>query len=174
MTPRRYHPALVALHWLLAVLLVAALVAGGVVLEDTPNSDPSKVDSLRAHMTLGIAILVLMLVRLAVRLFTRRPAPAVEGPLAAVAAVTHWGLYAAAIGMAASGMALSVAAGLPGIVFGGEGALPADFAGFTARVVHGLFANILMLLILLHVAAALWHQVVRRDGLMARMWFGPR
>ncbi len=174
MTPRRYHPALVALHWLLAVLVVAALVAGGVVLDDMPNSDPSKVASLRAHMTLGVAILVLMLVRLAVRVLTRRPAPADKGPLATVATVTHWGLYAATIGMAASGMALSAAAGLPGIVFGGEGALPPDFDGFAARAVHGVVAGILMLLILLHVAAALWHQVVRRDGLMARMWFGPR
>jgi cytochrome b561 len=157
-------------------MLVLALVAGGVLLEGTPNSDPAKLDSLRAHMTLGGAILVLMLIRLAVRAFTRTPAPAnPEGSVPAlVARLTHWGLYAVAIAMAASGVALSVAAGLPGIVFGGEGALPPDFSAYAPRAVHGAIAKVLMALIALHVAAALWHAAVKRDGLMARMWFGPR
>lgn len=107
--PRRYHPVLVALHWILALMLILALFAGGVVLEATPNSDPGKVDALRAHMGFGIAILVLMLVRLVVRLVTRHPAPADPGSpvLGLVAQVTHWGLYVAVIGMAVSGMALS-------------------------------------------------------------------
>jgi len=35
-------------------------------------------------------------------------------------------------------------------------------------------SRLLGLLVVLHVLAALWHQFVRRDGLMARMWFGPR
>jgi cytochrome b561 len=174
--PRRYHPALVALHWILAVMLILALIAGAAVLEHTPNSDPSKVDALRMHMGFGVAILALMLVRLAVRLVTRRPAPAETGSpiLALVAQATHWGLYAAAIGMALSGIALSQAAGLPAIVFGGEGTLPPDFDAFPPRAIHGAIAAVLMALIALHVAAALWHQFIRKDGLMARMWFGPR
>lgn len=59
-------------------------------------------------------------------------------------------------------------------MFGGEGTLPPDFDTYPPRAIHGAFAGVLMALIALHVAAALWHQVVRRDGLMARMWFGPR
>ena len=174
--PRRYHPALVALHWILALMLILALIAGGAVLENTPNSDPSKVDALRLHMGFGIAILALMLARLAVRLVTRHPAPAETGSpiLALVAQVTHWGLYAAAIGMAVSGMALSQAAGLPAILFGGQGTLPPDFDAFPPRAIHGAFAGVLTALIALHAGAALWHQFVRRDGLIARMWFGPR
>ena len=42
------------------------------------------------------------------------------------------------------------------------------------RGVHGLAANILLLLIVLHVGAALYHQFIRRDNLIARMWYGAR
>ena len=43
-----------------------------------------------------------------------------------------------------------------------------------ARAAHGAISTLLMLAILGHAAAALWHQFVRGDGLMGRMWFGPR
>jgi cytochrome b561 len=174
-SPARYHPALVALHWLLALFLIGALVAGKLVLEPLANTDPDKLLSFRMHMGLGLVILVLMLVRLAVRLRTRHPAPADAGSalLNGVSVAVHWGLYAAAIAMAASGVALSVSSGLGNAVFG-DGAMPADFAGNPARAVHGVLSGLLLALIVVHVAAAVWHQKVRRDGLMARMWFGPR
>ena len=76
--------------------------------------------------------------------------------------------------MAGSGIAMSVLAGLPQIVFGGVGTLPVDFNALPPRAVHGIVAKLLMLTIALHVAAALYHQFVRRDGLLARMGFGPR
>ncbi|MCC6008115.1 MAG: cytochrome b [Rhodobacteraceae bacterium] len=174
---RRYHPALVALHWLLALMIVGALAAGTFILVPTANDDPSKLFSLRMHMGLGLAILALMVLRLAVRVFTRSP-PAVETDLPSVnvaARVMHVALYLGAFAMALSGVALARAAGLPEIVFGGSGApLPEDFHAFAPRAVHGALATVLMVLVAVHVLAALWHQFVRRDGLMARMWFGAR
>ena len=74
--------------------------------------------------------------------------------------------------MAGSGVAMSVLAGLPGIVFGGVGSLPVTFDALPPRAVHGIVAKPLMLAIALHVAAALFHQFVRRDGLLSRMGFG--
>ena len=53
-------------------------------------------------------------------------------------------------------------------------ALPENFYDFIPRRVHGLLAKLLMALVLLHVAGALYHQFVQRDGLMARMGFGKR
>ncbi len=172
----RYHPVLVALHWLIALLVLMALVAGGAVLEHMPNSDPEKVAALGPHMVIGIAILALMLVRLAVRLLTQTPLPADAGhPLLTQAGHwAHWALYALVLAMALSGVALSVQAGLPGIVFGGEGTLPESFDVYSARAVHGAVASLLMLLVAAHVAAALYHQFLRRDGLFRRMWFGAR
>jgi hypothetical protein len=75
--------------------------------------------------------------------------------------------------MVASGVALGVSTDLPGIVFGGsEKPLPATFDGSWMRALHAIAAKLLMALIVLHVAAALWHQFVRRDRLLRRMGFG--
>lgn len=65
----RYHPVLVALHWALAVLIVAALVLGALVMVRIPNSDPAKLEALRSHMVGGILIL-LMQARFLVRMRT--------------------------------------------------------------------------------------------------------
>lgn len=175
-SPKRYHPALVALHWLLAVMLIAVLAYGSLVMKDIPNASPEKIDALRAHMIAGGLILLLTLMRLVVRVKTPHPPRASTGMAWAdrLAPLTHWILYLLVIVMAASGIAISVMAGLPGIVFGGAGTLPASFDAFPPRAVHGIVAKILMALIALHVLAALYHQFVRRDGLLSRMFFGKR
>ncbi len=173
----RYHPALVTLHWLLAILIVLGLVMGGLFLSKIPNDDPVKLFGLRGHMTLGIAILVLMLIRLVIRLRSARPPHADAGNplLNTVAVVVHWSLYLTVIAMAVSGVALSISAGLPAIVFGGSGEpLPVSFFEFPPRMVHGILANLLTILILAHIAGFLYHQFIRRDGLFRRMWFGDR
>jgi cytochrome b561 len=125
-------------------------------------------------MVFGGLILVLTLIRLVVRLRTEHPAPVVTGMAFAdrLAPLVHWGLYALVIVMAASGIGISILAGLPDIVFGGQGALPADFKNFPPRLVHGIVAKLLMLAIALHVGAALFHQLVRKDRLLSRMGFG--
>ena len=172
MTPARYHPALATLHWLLAAMIVGALAAGTFLLAPVANADPAKMFSFRAHMSLGVAILALTLVRLALRLATRKPAPATTGTpaLDRLAGLTHWAFYALVIAMCASGIALALAAGLPQIVFFGTGdPLPINFNTYTAWDVHGALANGLMALIALHVAAALWHHFIRKDGLLRRM-----
>jgi len=173
----RYHPLLVALHWLLALMIVLALIVGTLVLEPLSNSDPAKIGSLQAHMTIGLLILSLMLIRLVIRVRTQHPPTADigNGTINRLSRMAHWVLYLGVFGMVASGITLSIAAGLPDIVFGGSGTpLPADFDAFTPRIVHGLIAPLLGFLILGHIAAALYHQFVRRDGLFRRMWFGNR
>src|SRR5579872_3193474 len=52
----RYHPLLVSLHWLLALVILAALALGAVKMVHIPNSDPMKIEALRSHMAGGIAI----------------------------------------------------------------------------------------------------------------------
>ena len=51
---------------------------------------------------------------------------------------------------------------------------PVNFDDLTPRIVHGIIAKLLMLSIVAHVLAALYHQFVRKDGLFSRMWFGDR
>lgn len=177
MKPNRYHPLLVALHWLTVPMIMFALIMGGNVLVDIPNSDPAKIDALRGHMLFGLGILALTLVRLLTRLVTRRPAPAHTGNAIAdrLSQPAHRLLYAFVLIMAFSGVATSLITGLGEIVFFGSSAsLPASFEGIAPRAVHGLIAKVLMVLIVLHVLAALYHQLFVKDRLLARMWFGKR
>ena len=175
--PTRYHPVLITLHWVLALMIILSLFVGGTMLAEMPNSDPGKVFALRGHMIFGIAILLLMLVRLVVRLRTNKPAHAETGNamLDKLGVWTHWAFYLFVILMALSGIGISALAGLPPIVFGGSGdPLPADFWAYPPRYAHGLIANILMVLVILHIAAFAWHQWIKKDGLFRRMWFGKR
>jgi cytochrome b561-like protein len=59
----RYHPLLVTLHWLLAVLILAALAVGFFALAAMENADPRKIAVLRWHMAGGMLILALMIIR---------------------------------------------------------------------------------------------------------------
>jgi cytochrome b561 len=175
--PSRYHPVLVALHWFLALFIVAALVLGTLVLKQTPNSSPDKIEALRAHMLGGIAILGLMLARLAVRTASASPERATAGNvhLDRFAAFSHFALYALVIAMALTGLATALLAGLPSILFGDSGApLPETFNVFPTRIIHGVIAKALIALICIHATAALYHHFVRRDGLLRRMSFGNR
>jgi cytochrome b561 len=172
----RYQPLLVAMHWLLALMIIAALTLGALVLVKIPNSDPMKVAALGQHMGGGILLLVLMLIRLVVRLRTAHPARASTGnwALNRVAWLSHRLLYLLVVAQAASGLDLALEAGLPGVLVGGHGALPGDFWVYPMRSVHYVISRLLMALIALHVAAALYHTLILRDGLLRRMWFGKR
>lgn len=79
MTIHRYHAALVVLHWLLGFMILLGLIMGTFSLEPLSNSQPEKLDSLRGHMINGLAIGVLMIVRLIVRSLTHQPAPPSTG-----------------------------------------------------------------------------------------------
>ncbi|MFW5427506.1 MAG: cytochrome b [Methylophagaceae bacterium] len=174
---KRYHPLLVILHWLLAIMIIIGLVMGGNVLSATPNSGPEKLFFLKMHMSAGMIILALMVIRFIVRLSTKKPPHADIGNqlINKLGAMTHYLFYGVVILMAGSGIAISVAAGLPDIVFGGSGAaLPENFDEFAPRMAHGALSVVLMLLIAGHILAFLYHQYVRKDGLFSRMWFGKR
>jgi cytochrome b561 len=172
----RYHPFLVVIHWFLAVLIVAALALGALVMVKIPNSDPMKIEAVRSHMIGGSLILVLMLVRLFVRVGTAHPLAATTGnsTLDRIAWFSHRLPYVLVLGQAGSGLFMALQAGLPDIVFGGNGTLPADFWVFPVRRVHYVISRLLMALIALHVTGALYHTLVLRDGLLRRMWFGRR
>ena len=70
---KRYHPLLVSLHWLLAVLILFSLFAGSIILADMPNDNPDKIAILKVHIISGLVILVLMLLRLFVRIKMGKP-----------------------------------------------------------------------------------------------------
>ena len=173
----RYHPLLVTLHWVLAVLIIAELTLGFFGLAATSNSDPRKIDIPRVHMTGGVLILALMVLRFIVRMRTSRPADATTGyPLLdRIAPISHYGFYVLVLMMVGTGFATAIIAGLGEIVFGSSGArLPPTLMTYPAFVAHIFFAMLLSGLVVLHVLAAFYHQFVRRDGLFQRMSFERR
>jgi cytochrome b561 len=173
----RYHPLLVTLHWLLAVLIIAMLGIGFFVLGEMPSSDPQKIGVMLLHMSAGMLILALMAIRFVVRLRTSKPASATTGTplLDRLAPVLHFGFYLLVLLMVATGYATAILAGLNRIVFQGSGEpLPPSFAAYPSFAAHAVLATVLAGLIVLHIAAALNHQFARKDGLLRRMWFGRR
>jgi cytochrome b561 len=164
--PKRYSPLWVTLHWVIALLIFAAFYLG-LSTKDIPLV--AKVAYLRWHMPLGMTVLVLMLVRLFVRWRTPHPEAATAGNilLDKIGEWTHYLLYIFAILMPLTGLMLAAAYNLIPLVFGG-GSLPRDLS----PMLHGMIDPLLALLILLHILAALYHQFIRKDNLLARMWYG--
>ncbi len=166
-SPKRYSPLWVTIHWLVAILIFVTFYFG-ISTEEADSA--TKVSLLRWHMPLGISVILLMLVRLSLRWRAPRPAPADAGHplLNTIGAWTHALLYVLAFLVPLTGFLLSAANNLAPVVFGGQGELP---AGLQAGL-HGALPSLLALLILLHILAALYHQFIRRDNLLARMWYG--
>lgn len=172
----RYHPLLVLLHWVLAFFIIAALGLGALVMVKIPNTEAMKLEALRSHMAGGVIILSLMLGRFLVRARSAHPpaAPTGNPALDRLAWLSHRLFYAVVFMTAGSGLIMALQTGLPAIVFGGDGVLPADFWAFPIRTVHYSLTRVLMALIALHIAGALYHTFVLRDGLLRRMFFGRR
>lgn len=171
-TPTRYHPYLVSLHWLTALLVFAAFGLGK-YMSGQPN-EAAKIPLLAGHMSLGIVTLLVIIARFVVRLRYPRPAYASTGNalLDKLGELVHYALYLLVLLMAISGSSLSIQSGLTPIVFGGSGSpLPADFYDFSARVLHGFVGPALLLLVILHIGAAYYHQLILKDNLFSRMWF---
>lgn len=172
-TPKRYHPIQVTLHWLVVLLVVAAFVMGK-SMSGLPNN-ANKLAPLAVHMGVGVFTLIVILTRFITRMKLPKPEHATVGNtfLDWVGKIVHYALYLLVFLTAVSGMSLTVQAGLLSIVFGSSGApLPADLFDFTARMMHGFVVPALLLLVFLHIGAALYHQFLLKDDLLARMWYG--
>ncbi|PFH12449.1 cytochrome b561 [Collimonas sp. PA-H2] len=170
----RYQPVLVALHWLLALLIIGLLCLGFFVLADMPNTNPKKLEILVWHMTGGICVLALMILRLLIRIRSARPATATSGSplLDRLASMAHYSFYLIVFLIIASGWATGWF--IRGVFQHPGELLPNNFTTFPTFQVHAVLATMLATLIAAHIAAALFHQFVLKDGLFRRMWFGRR
>ena len=180
--PPRYTATAIALHWILGTMLVGLFVVG-LYMTSLPFS-PQRLKLYNWHKWAGVMVLTFSFVRLMWRL-THRP-PALPATVAsAMPAWQHWAhhgthgaLYLLFFAVPLLGWAYSSAAGFPIVLFG---ALPLpDFVAVnkplseTLKLAHHYAAYALAALVLLHVAAALKHQFVDRDGLIGRMMPGRR
>lgn len=170
-TELRYGSVAIAFHWACAAAIIA-LIALGFLAAGT--DDPAqKATLLRFHVPLGMLTLVLMVSRLAWRLFDHRPRPAAGQPAwqAVTARLTHAALYLVVLLVGGSGVALMVVSGAGAVLFSAAPALP-DFSQYGAMIAHGVGAFVLVGLLGMHIGAACYHQFYKRDGLLTRMGVG--
>ena len=225
-TPKRYHPALVTLHWLVALLVFTDLYIGYFYIRPiimlgrggVPGTDLI----LKIHMAAGVTILVLLIIRFIIRLTTRKPAAADAGSKAlnVLAKVVHYCLYffvfaITVVGLifslqvnrfqvaflgATSGPGFGPGGGFPRPGLGTPGAFPQPGpgtpspsfngvpgspaapgfrpgaggrrGGFNLLMLHLYISIIVIVLLTLHILAAFYHQLIRKDRLLSRMWYG--
>ncbi|HEX5259303.1 MAG TPA: cytochrome b/b6 domain-containing protein [Sphingomicrobium sp.] len=158
----RSHNARAIFHSVFAVLIIAMLVIGFFYLRPMSSTDPAKVTILGLHMIGGAAILMLLVARSTMR-FPATGLPARRR----FATIGHRVIYAVVALLLATGIATAVIARLPGIVFGSGGHLPQRFTIYPTFIAHTIFAELLTVLILGHIVAALVHQFILKDGLLA-------
>ena len=169
---RRFTPLQRLLHWVMAACIIAMLFIGvGMV----STVMPKYLTLVSIHKPLGIAILVLALIRLALRLrYGAPPLPAdLPEPMKLAAEASHYVFYAFMIAMPLIGWGMLSAADYPVVLFGGwhlPAILPqSDSLHTLLWDAHFYLAFAFFALVLLHVAAALFHALVRRDGVFETM-----
>ena len=168
----RYHPVSIALHWLLALMILGSLGVG-LYMTSLPIS-PARLKLYNWHKWAGMTILILSAARLLWRL--THPPPA-DLPMPAwqrsAAHATHGALYVLFFAVPLAGWAYSSAAGFPIVLYGvlplPDWVAPNRELSEALKPLHRWLAYALAALIGLHVAGALKHQFVDRDALLLRM-----
>jgi cytochrome b561 len=167
-----YRWPLVGMHWLTLLLIAAAYVIGS-LLDDMALS-PLKLKLFSWHKWLGMLVLILLPLRMALRLSDRIDHAAGLLPWEAKAsAAVHGLLYLLMLVAPILGWLLSSASGFQVVLFG---VLPLpDLVGKNKELadllkeLHEGSVNLLLALVALHAAAAIYHQRIRHDGVLARM-----
>ena len=173
--PNHFAPLARLLHWLMALMIISMLFIGAGMVASVSERHEWLI---HLHKPLGIAILLLVIVRLGVRFSTRQPPlPAdLPGWQVLAAKASHGLLYALMLILPVLGWAMISAAGDPvtlGIGVQLPAIVPANATLFAfLRKAHGYLAYLLFLTVLLHLAAALFHGWVRRDGVLQSMLSG--
>jgi cytochrome b561 len=185
-----YNSPAILLHWVIFLLVIGLFTSGQIAegigeqikaLQATA-ADPAIAEQIKGlmadrgqlmgiHKATGVIVFCLVALRLIARLAIGVPEPVATSPIVGLLAkAAHGLLYVALIVMPASGFLMSMYAGrgvdLLGIppLFEKNVELAQQFGA-----IHGLTMNVILLLVLLHAAAALWHHYVQKDETLGRM-----
>lgn len=170
----RYDPTTIALHWAVALLILLQWTSGQTI--DWFGKGAPRVDARSVHLVLGSLITAAMAFRICWRLGPgRRLPPANTGAWDLAARGLQGLLYVLVVGVLVGGIATEL---LRGDSFFGLFQLPkpGDLAGAARHdlseklgSLHGLGANVILVLAGLHASAALFHHYVIKDGVLRRM-----
>ena len=186
----RYNAVAMLIHWLTAVAVIGLLVVGN-IMADMPAIDPDthmpnvgRLALFNWHKSFGVTVLLLTCFRLVWRLFHRPPALPAEMPAweVKVAHVTHWAFYGLLFLVPLLGWVMVSASprNLPTVLFGAvewphipmladlDQQVKKDYRE-TFATLHASAAYVMAALIVLHIAAALRHRFLLKDGVVKRM-----
>ena len=175
---RKFGLEMILLHWIIAAAMVVTVIYGLVSgYADTAELTQS---TMLVHQSIGMLILVLALVRVVARL--RRPAPPLPPDMPRyqkiAAAITHGVLYFTLFAFPITGYVSLAARGRTINIFGLfdlPNIVPRDLSlAANADNLHVTAQWALYGLVLLHVAAALYHQFIVKDGVLLRLWPGRK
>ncbi len=163
----RYSTVAIWFHWTIALLVIANLVIG--IFHDAIGLMP-------AHKAIGLTVLALTAARIAWRLVHRPPPlPAHIGGAERMAAhAVHWALYILMVALPVTGwLMVSGSATRRPLTWFGLFDLPylpvGPAAGGFGHESHEVLGWVMLALVVIHVAAALRHRLILRDGVLARM-----
>lgn len=162
-------------HWLTAIVVLMLLPVGALMVQDgLPRALQNTL--FIAHKNVGTLVLLLVIARLIYR--WRNPPELAPVPLPRIqefaAQMTHVGLYALLLIMPLAGYVRVRAGGFPIESLDALG-IPAlvprsDALAETAKMVHYYGSYAIAALVIMHVGAAAFHGIVRKDGIFTRMW----
>jgi len=169
----RYTLTAISLHWLVALLIFAGFSLGW-IMTDIPGLTPTKLRYFSWHKWIGVTIFFFVCLRVLWRL-THRPPPLPPMPRwqRIAAQVSHGTLYGLMLLIPLAGYLYSYAAGVP-VVYLGLIELPPLITPNPAHEDIFKYTHIglnftMAALVIGHIAAALGHHFIRRDGVLARM-----
>lgn len=163
--PSRYHPISVTLHWLTIILMFGAAALA-------PEGEQGRSSAPYVHAIMGGLLAFVLILRLVLRFAVKQPTKASAGNafFDLIGALTQWGLYFFAFLVLAGGAVIAMQRNLIGAMLG-SGALQ-ELSRNAASPIHEMGWSLAVMLILLHVGAALYHQFIIKDNLFQRMWYG--
>ena len=163
-------------HWLLFVMLTFSIVAGNFLASMPKGAE--KLQAAGMHKSFGAVLLMLILFRLVWRLINETPKHPDGTPAnqAMMANAMHWALYVLMFAQPLSGILMSQAAGYPVSFFGlFEFPVFLDKDIAVAKLfgaMHGTVWMLLVLAVIGHAGAALYHHFIKKDGVLKRITFG--
>jgi cytochrome b561 len=172
MASTKYSSIAIWLHWIVGIALLGQL-ALGLYMVDIPKETPDRSWYFNLHKSIGVTVAIFILLRIIWRL-GHRP-PSLQGLIPAwqitASTVSHWLLYLGMVAMPATGLIMSSYSKYGVKVWGLK--LIAGIDDKTAREfwvgIHETTADILMVVIAIHVLAALKHLMIEKNGVFQRM-----
>ncbi len=159
------------IHWLMAALIIL-IIAVALYMDELPRG-AEKFEWVSLHKALGFCALTAVLLRIIWHRITKTPAPLGDGWQLKLAHLGHTALYLLMLFIPLSGLMMSLAKGHDVVVFNWftisafneKYEMLADITSF----IHEGGANLLYLILALHIAAALYHHFIMKDDTLKRI-----